>query len=113
MQLESLEALDLGGVRDLLDRTLDDHAPAGLRCRFDPVDFEGRLARQQERGEFRSACRTEDDRLRAAIEDVGDRTNDRRRSPFRRTHRQPAEPRQTQEFDALVALELYELTSRL
>src|SRR5438874_1778800 len=111
VQLKSLEAVDLGGVLDLLDRTLDDHAPAGLGCGLDPVDLERGLARQQQRREFRPACRTEDDRLRAAIEDVGDRTNDRRRTPVRRTHRQPAEPRQGQELDALGALELCDLTS--
>src|SRR5262249_60640639 len=113
VQVESLEATDLSAVRNLLDRTLNDHAPAGLGRGLDPVDLEGGLARQQHRSEFRPARRTEDDRLRTAIENVGDWTNKRRRTPVRRTHRQPAEPRQGQKLDALVPLELSEPNSRL
>jgi hypothetical protein len=111
VQLESLEATDLSAVRNLLDRTVNDYAPAGLGRRLDPV--EGGLARQQHCRELRPARRTEHDRPRAPIEDVGDRTNDRRCTPVRRTHRQPAKPCQRQKLDALVPLELREPNSRL
>ena len=59
----SRSTVDLGSVLDLFDRTLDNHAPTSLGCGLDAIDLEGGLARQQQRSEFRPACRTEDNRL--------------------------------------------------
>jgi hypothetical protein len=48
------ESRQLDGARDLLDRTDDDHAPAGAATRIDPVDLERDPLGAQQRRQLRA-----------------------------------------------------------